>query len=205
MDKHTDTNNDAKLKDRMNFTKMMERQEKQINETPHIKNLLTPSTQNINESSNTSADNEKFEKIEQKLERIEGLIEASRISRIENALAEPAPIKREFKINNPKPLYALALSLTIVGFSLIMTKATPVTKVKTVKVAPKVIPMHVITDYINLRAKPSGSAKKLTVLAPNFTVELIKSKGDWHNIKYRDHLNNKDLVGWVYGNNFKAL
>jgi hypothetical protein len=205
MKNHTkkDTAADDKLlKARMNFSKMFDRQEKQISETPHIQNLLTPSTK---ENSKPVFSYSDFEQISEKLERIEGLVEASRISRIENAISDAHTIKKEFKINNPKPLYALAVGLLVIGFSLAMTKATPIIKTKTVTVAPKLVQKYVVTDYINLRAKASGSAKKLTVLAPNFTVELIESKRGWNKVKYTDLLKNKDLIGWVYGTNFKAL
>jgi hypothetical protein len=201
MEKNTQTD-DKLLKARMNFSKMFDRQEKQISETPHIQNLLTPSTK---ENSKPVFSYSDFEQITEKLERIEGLVEASRISRIENAIADAHTIKKEFKINNPKPLYALAIGLTIIGFSLAMTKATPVVKTKTITIAPKLIQKYVVTEYINLRATASGSAKKLTVLAPNFTVELIESKSGWNKVKYRDLLKSKDLIGWVYGKSFKAL
>lgn len=194
---------DAVLKQRMNFSKMLERQEKQINETPHIKNLLTPSTK---ENSKSDDSQSALKLVNDKLERIEGLIEASRISRIENALTQNQPkIEKTYLIKNTKPLYALATSIIVIAGALIMAKSTPVIKTKTLTVAPKISTKYVVTDFINLRATASGSAKKLMVLAPNFLIERLSSKKDWHQVKFKDNLKGKSLIGWVYGKNFKKI
>lgn len=187
----------AKPLDRLNFAKMMAQQEKQINETPHIKNLLKPTTDH------------NFEKVDnsnillKKLEEIEKQIHASRVSKIENALIESN--KKSYEIKNTKPIYALAISMILVSAAILYPKTNPVVKTKVVVTEKVQENQFVITSFINLRKKPSGSSEKLSVLSPNYIVTLLERKNQWTKISFENHLTSKKVIGWIYGNKIKKI
>jgi hypothetical protein len=63
----------------------------------------------------------------------------------------------------------------------------------------------VSNKYTNLRKRPSSSGDIIFVVPANFPVKLIEKNGDWFKISVKDYLENKDYLGWVFGELFRAV
>ncbi len=216
---HADKNalNDEQLKERLNFSKMFDRQKGQIKQTAHIKNLLTPSTKedSLSQGVQSLENDYQLEKIEAKLQDRLGIIENNLIQKIENIKTPNPGIKPGiyFDLSNKNLVYkliagALVCSLLVaIGLS---PKETIVTKEKIVyKATPaKQLPTpkkYVLTKFVNIRSSASSKGAKITTLAPNSIVKFIETKHGWTKIEYRDHLKEKTITGWAYGENLKEI
>lgn len=188
---------EEKLKERMNFAKMFERQEEQIKQTPHIQNLLIPDEER------------KRPQTQQDLRSKIIDMEAMLLHKMDQ-LKAPKRIKFDIQIKNKRHAYfigALAMSAAIV----IGLVAKPETKIEVQeKVIYKEIPAKVkvkyyMTKYVNIRTHARTSAEKITTLAPNSVVEILEEQKDWKKIKYLDHARGKTLIGWAYGENLSPV
>lgn len=220
----------AQLKARLNFASMFERQEEQVNKSVHIKELLSPSTDNANtlianstakESNdfnerieklegeyNTNSMNQRFEQLEESFNRslIEGLEKKTKIS---------------INLNDKKMVYSLCAAFLfgclIFGFASsgdekvvieekIVYKSAPeksqLSKPNSLKVGGE---LFVMTKYVNIRNKASSKGSILTTLAPNSVVLRLEQKFGWHKVKYTNHLKGTTLIGWAYGENLKKI
>ena len=176
---------DEKLKERMNFAKMMQRQQDQIKETTHVSNLIKPNQDN-------TSNNELYRLI----------------CTLENKISRQNRFSFSLKELNRKQMYFLFLCFAIAGFTYALSsRAKPEVqyKEKIVYKRKKLPEKFYLTKYVNIRAQASTKAKKMTTLPPNSIIEIIKEKGDWKKIKFRDYTNQKDLIGWAYGENLKKI
>lgn len=56
----------------------------------------------------------------------------------------------------------------------------------------------VTKKFVNLRAKNSPKAKKLTTISPAQTVEVLNRKGSWVQVNYHNNLTGKSYKGFVW-------
>jgi hypothetical protein len=57
---------------------------------------------------------------------------------------------------------------------------------------------YIVKRTVNLRAKKSTKSSIISVLYPNQHVELIKRDSKWIYVKYFDHIDGTEKMGWVY-------
>jgi hypothetical protein len=214
------TLDENKLKDRMNFAKMFERQEKQIKETPHIQNLLKPSTEDQEDKSMHSRiqhleDKYNTEALQQAIDLKLAEVELSMVKTLTNSL-EKLELKRRFSFdlkfdfNNRSMVYkvcsAILIAGLLAGIGLSSGKQTIVKEKIVYKEAPKkTVPQYIMTKYVNIRAKASTSGVKIETLPPNSIIEILDTQKGWKKIKFKNHLTGKTLTGWAYGENLKRI
>lgn len=197
----------SKLKERMNFASMFERQEQQIKQTAHIKNLLTPTQENQESKSFNS-----------RIETLESQYSLDSINHRFDQLEENLKQKPQFKIdfNNKKMVYTISMAFIIGGLlfgiglssggkTIIQEKV--IVKEIPAKAAPVAIKkeLFVMTKFVNIRSSASKNGNILTTLAPNSIVERLDQKRGWQKIKYTNHLQDKTLIGWAYGENLQKI
>ncbi|EPZ52347.1 SH3 domain protein [Bacteriovorax sp. BAL6_X] len=217
-----------------NFSNLLEKNEKKASKSP-ISNLLQSTTQTVVASDvETHIEREEkkdnlYKKIEdlerrfetkevnEKFERLESLLQSIIINQknvreqIELKSApksSPSPIESK----DQKPLYIAA---SIVAISLIVSamifKSEPKAQVVTKEIVKPAVAavqksFHTPVKYLNLRAIPSTKGQKLEVVAPNTRVEILKTDGDWVQIKYKNYLKGSTHEGWVYDSkNLKSI
>ena len=215
----------SQLKARLNFASMFERQEKQVNESAHIKDLLTPFTTTANPKvlaeaeRETDAFNARIEKLEdqynmdsmnQRFDQLEKTFNQS----LQEGLEKKSKIN--INLNDKKMVYSLSAAFLvgciIIGLSFnskdktiieekIIYRTSPV--VKTITKTKKAL--FVMTKFVNIRSKASKKGSVLTTLAPNSVVERLEQKYGWQKIKYTNHLKGTTLIGWAYGENLKKI
>ncbi|MFG1494210.1 SH3 domain-containing protein [Halobacteriovorax sp. ZH4_bin.1] len=159
--------------------------------------------------------NEKFERLESLLQSI--IINQKNVrEQIELKSAPEVIPSKENKENkeykDQKPLYIAA---SIIAVSLITSamifKSEPKTQIVTKEIVkPAVVAIqksfHTPVKFLNLRAIPSTKGEKLEVVAPNTRVEILKTDGDWVQIKYKNYLKGSTHEGWVYDSkNLKSI
>lgn len=205
----------AKLKERMNFSKMFERQEKQIKQTAHINNLLTPSHTEDVINKDSAPISQEHHALKSRIEKLEDHFNMheiyNRFDKLEdniNTIKAPRNIKLKLEIKNKRHAYfiaATALACTIL-LSLMIRPATEIKYQDKIvyKDAPKA-KLFVMTKYVNIRTHASTSSNKITTLAPNSLVEIIQVQKDWKKIKFKNHVTGKTLTGWAYGENLKLV
>ena len=203
---------EEELRERMNFSKMMARQEKQIQQTPHIKALLTAkeNQEPFDEQSLGHID------LKSRIERLEDHYNMKEINQRFDQISEKLeqkinPIKKirfNFSIKNKRQAYYLG-SLFILSALIIGIVSKPETTIKLqekiiykTKAVPK---KFFMTKYVNIRTHASTSAKKLATLAPNSIFEVLQEEKNWKKIKYIDHVNKTTLIGWAYGENLGEI
>lgn len=211
---------ESKLKERMNFAKMFERQEKQIKQTPHIQNLLTPSSENQEDKSMHSRIQNLEEKyntdlLQNNLDLKLSKMELSMVKTLTKSL-ESLELKRRINFSfNPdlsdkKLVYRLCAAVLIAGLlagiGLASGKKTIIQeKIVYKNIVKKPETRFVMTKYVNIRSKASTGASKLTTLAPNSIVKVLETHKGWRKIQYKNHLTEKSLIGWAYGENLKKI
>lgn len=182
---------ESKFKERMNFAKMLERQEKQIQNSPVMDLIQATDTHKPISSPKITNNSD----IELKLERIETLLLKNRFS---------------FTIKNPKAIYAVAISIILssIIFNLSQTPKTLTKEViveKTISSEKLDYLNFVATDYVNLREAASGSAAKILVLAPNSYVKVLEKKPGWTKVSFKDQVKGKLHTGWIFGENLMKV
>lgn len=222
-------------KERMNFAKMMERQEQQIignsyvheitkstisqdkNNTTktsnligpeHLENLKSSLKEELDYQNNQSLD--KIKQLEATLQEVYTKIEKINYNPIiENKIIPEISVKKmQMTLMSSKAIglsFALGVIITaLLTFPMTTSKSEP--KIKTIvkeKIVTKNIEYNqVITKFVNLREKASGSGRKLAILNPGFLMKLNSQKNDWYNITYKDTITGKTITGWIYGKNF---
>lgn len=197
---------EEQLKDRLDFTKMFDRQAGQIQQTKHIKNLLTPREELREVGHFQPAPNKDYEVLfNEKIDSLENKL----LHHLDNInKAHKKQILLDFSgLKLDKILAgAIVLGSLIIGIALIPKKEI----IEKEKIVYKNLPIKnpsrsVVTKFVNLRQSPSSKGLKLETLAPNSIVEILESKNDWKKLEFKDHLNNKTVIGWVYGENLKNI
>ena len=202
---------DEELKERMSFKKMFERQEKQIRETPHIQNLLSPSSENTSGPSDLKSrlehleDHYNMNTIEQRFLQLETNLK-SEINKIQ----PQRKIKLDIQIKNKRHAYFIlgAFASSALLFGLISRPKTKIEyKDKIIYQEKKTKPVtkYYMTKYVNIRTHASTTAEKITTLAPNSLIEIIQIQKDWKKIKYKNHISGKSVIGWAYGENLAPV
>ena len=181
---HTDQQSDHKLKERMSFAKMFKQQEQQIKKSSHITNLLKPTT-------NLSQTHEPLSK--------ELLLKSLQ--------------EYEKKIHKKFILPLTLLGFAFLGLIINIFNQNPSLKskstfvqdqtTKTKQLSPK--QYYTTTKFLNLRTKASIAANKITTLAPNTIVKILKTQNQWHYISAKDYTSDTLFSGWVYGENIKEV
>jgi hypothetical protein len=212
------TLSESKLNDRMNFAKMFERQEKQIKETPHIQNLLKPTSSDQEEKSMHA----RIQKLEDKYnsETLQHSIdvkltqtELSMVKTLANSL-EKLELKRRINLNfdfNNKPMVyrlcgAILIAGLLAGIGLSSGQKTVIQeKIVYKESVKKITPQYIMTKYVNIRDKASTSGVKVETLPPNSIIEILETHKAWKKIKFINHLTGKTLIGWAYGENLKRI
>lgn len=201
---------DEQLRERIDFTKMMARQEQQIQHTPHIKELLTPQgtnylVENINNNTGHS-------ELHSRIEKLEDHYNMHTINQRFDEIATKIDSKRLFKIDltlkNKRQAYYLAalfiLSSIIIGMMSKGKEKISIQEKIVYKEATAPI-KYFMTKYVNIRTHASTTAKKITTLAPNSTIEILEEQKEWKKVKYHDYVSNKVIIGWAYGDNLKKI
>ncbi len=204
--------NEKELKDRMNFRKMLGRQEEQVKSSNHIKSLLGNGLDLVNKQSEISLDdlqqymNIKFGNIQKTLKTNQ--------EEIINYLHVEKP-KQEWTIDlkNKNLIYGYIASLILaVALTYSLLPAKIVTKEVFLEPKKEIIPnvskvekIYFSQKFINLRSEPSSKGRKITTLPPNSTFHVLDNKFGWFKISYKDHLKNKSISAWVYGESISPI
>ena len=211
------------FKGNFNFSTLLEKNEKKASKGP-ISSLLQSTTQSIvNEGieDNSNKDNliQKIEDLErrfetkevsEKFERLESLLQSVIINQSSQKQLElnkePTPEK-----NSSKNLILASglLSAALIISALLVTPAKVKTPelIKPVAAVEKVsVKFHTPTKYLNLRSIASTKGQKLLVVAPNTRVEILKTDGEWVQIRFDNYLKGTTHTGWIYDlKNLKSI
>lgn len=201
---------DEQLRERIDFTKMMARQEQQIQQTPHIKELLTPHS--AYPLAENLASNTTHPDLHSRIEKLEDHYNMKTINQRFDEIIQKIDNKKSFKVNldlkNKKHAYYLGavfvISSLIIGL-MVPNKEKIIIQEKVVYKEAIVPQKYFLMKYVNIRAHASTSAKKITTLAPNSVIEILEEQNDWKKIKYQDYVNKKTLTGWAYGENLRKI
>lgn len=154
--------------------------------------------------------NEKFERLESLLQSI--IINQKNVREQIELKSAPESSSSLKESKDQKPLYIAAsiIALSLIASAMIF-KSEPKTQVVTKEIVkPAVVAVqksfHTPVKYLNLRAIPSTKGEKLEVVAPNTRIEILKTDGDWVQIKYKNYLKGSTHEGWVYDSkNLKSI
>ncbi len=199
------------LKQRMNFSKMLDRQGKQIEGNSHIQGLLggkKPSSkqEELFEDNILTELDRKFKlNTDRHLNTLDSIEDLKRLIQNKKMI--------EINFNHPRHYKKLLYTISFMCFATILwvITYTPTQTIikdkiieKTVEVN-KVIYPYFAQKYINLRKSPSTKADKILVIPPNTLLKTITKDGAWTQVEFRDYINNKIHRGWIYGENFKKI
>lgn len=116
---------------------------------------------------------------------------------IPNTIKElEAKIEKRQKKNN-KLLLSLILLLFSALFITLNHYNTPI-----IGAASKISETFLSTKFTNVRTKGSQNGQLAYTLYPNQEIKVITKKGSWWKIETFDHLEKKEIKGWVYSKNF---
>lgn len=124
-------------------------------------------------------------------------------------------VKKQFSNiikDKKKTLYTIIITAMILGIGVGATLFGGKTKVVEIKtpvvktvLAPKVFNKFVTTKYVNLRTTATSKAAKVLMISPNQTVFVNEKKGGWWKVSYKNLIQDKTYIGWVYFENLKNI
>lgn len=211
-DTNTDTINglsEEKLRERLNFSKMFNRQEKQIQQTPHIKNLLSGQKKDLEENINKMEENYQMKNLDSHINELRADIQGLKLKntyRLHLNL-ENEQTKKQLMIFAGVCTLILAISLFISGEERVIHKEKVVLKEVKIPapVTSKVANTHFTLKYVNLRDKASSKGKVVMTIAPNTEIKVLETKYGWHKLEYKNHLKNKKVTAWAFGENIAQI
>ena len=171
------------LKERMNFSKMMETQEKQIKNSPVVDLIQPTDIASLKKDLNDKSQENLLNNLSCHLDLIE---------------------KKMTKSN--KLIYFL---LSIIALSLFLQtfradeKSKDQTLITSTSKHKEVQERFIAKKFINLRSSPSTKSKKLKVIPPHAILKRIEAKNNWSLVEFNNQLDNTSSKGWVYNDLIK--
>lgn len=209
---HTTKNalSQEKLKERLNFSKMFDRQAGQIQQTKHIKNLLNPIEEKPQEVLTSKNEfHEQNQLLVKRLNRLEEILilkmEKLEQKNLKSILIDFTQLRTHKYLAGAIIFASLIISISHLSSQEVITKEKIVYKPQTINPTGKVKDLFILTKFVNLRESPSKSGIKIDTLAPNSSVKILEELRGWKKIQFKNYVQDKTIIGWIYGENLKRV